>query len=152
MRRPAPFPFMPRRWYSDEERAAVLAALKANNGNLTRTAQQAGVPLSTLKEWRDNPDRAAPAELRNQKKEALKSLFEKCVRAYLGQAVTKAAVKATRGKDAVIAAATALDKYRLLNDEPTERTAHEFPNREQLRKLPYDELVRLHRETLGLSG
>jgi transcriptional regulator of acetoin/glycerol metabolism len=34
--------------YSDEQRAAVLAALDANNGNLSKTARDTGVPKSTL--------------------------------------------------------------------------------------------------------
>src|SRR4051812_11842827 len=74
---------MARRRYSDEERAATLAALAANDGNLTRTAQQAGVPITTLLRWRDNPDSAAPSDLRNEKKDGLAALFNKVARAYL---------------------------------------------------------------------
>lgn len=53
-----------RRHYSDEARAAALAVLDANGGNLTRAAKDAGVPMSTLKHWRDDRDRAAPSEVR----------------------------------------------------------------------------------------
>jgi transposase-like protein len=108
---------MAQRHYSEEDRAAALAALKANGGNLDRTASQVGVPRNTLRRWSQNPDRAAPAALRQEKVESLSTLFEKCTRDYLGQATDPKVVKATRGKDAVIAAATALDKLRLLNGE-----------------------------------
>ena len=42
---------MPRRRYSDDERAAALAALAANGGDLRRTARELGIPFSTLKTW-----------------------------------------------------------------------------------------------------
>lgn len=42
---------MSKRSYTPEERAACLAALAANGGNLAKTAQQCGVPRKTLAEW-----------------------------------------------------------------------------------------------------
>lgn len=67
---------MARRHYSDEARAAALAVLDANGGNLTRAAREAGVPLSTLKHWQSDRDRAAPAELRSQKKVEAAEVYE----------------------------------------------------------------------------
>jgi transposase-like protein len=43
------------RAYSDEDKAAALAALKANAGNVKRTATQVGVPARTVRRWRDEP-------------------------------------------------------------------------------------------------
>lgn len=42
---------MPRRRYSDSERAEALAALAANAGNRAKTARQLGIPRQTLAEW-----------------------------------------------------------------------------------------------------
>src|SRR5262245_42537223 len=39
--------------YDDECRATCLACLAANAGNLKRTARQCGVPVNTLRSWRD---------------------------------------------------------------------------------------------------
>lgn len=64
---------MARRHYSDNDRAAALAVLAANDGNLSRTARETGVPLTTLKAWADAPDRAAPSEVRD---ELTRRLFE----------------------------------------------------------------------------
>jgi hypothetical protein len=40
-----------KRMYSDEEKASALAALAANGGNALLTAQQTGVPRTTLRKW-----------------------------------------------------------------------------------------------------
>lgn len=67
---------MARRHYSDNDRASALAVLAANNGNLTRTSRETGVPLTTLKAWSDAPDRAAPSEVRSEKAFDLMALFQ----------------------------------------------------------------------------
>jgi hypothetical protein len=108
---------MARRHYSDEERAAALAALKANGGNLELTAKQAGVPRNTLRGWAEQPDRAAPSELRQEKVESYADLYDQVTRAYLGRALDPDVVGKTSGKDAVVAAATATDKHRLLTGQ-----------------------------------
>lgn len=63
------------------------------------------------------PDVQAAAEV------ALDRLFEDVARAYLRRAADETAINATKGKDAVIAAATAVDKMRLLRGLPTEIVA-----------------------------
>jgi len=42
------------RVYTDEDRAAVLAELAVNDGNVKRTARALGVPTPTVRRWRDN--------------------------------------------------------------------------------------------------
>jgi transposase-like protein len=42
------------RVYTDEDRAAVLAELAVNDGNVKRTARALGVPVPTVRRWRDN--------------------------------------------------------------------------------------------------
>lgn len=59
---------MARKHYSDEARAAALAVLDANGGNLSRAAREAGVPSSTLDRWRTDRSKAGSPELREQKR------------------------------------------------------------------------------------
>lgn len=66
---------MARRHYSDNERAEALAILAANGGNLTGTARAIGIPRKTLALWATAPDRAAPAEVRQEKSTDLATLF-----------------------------------------------------------------------------
>lgn len=61
--------------YSDDQRAAVLAALDANGGNLSKTARDTGVPKSTLIAWRDNVHVPPADELRTSKKLELTELI-----------------------------------------------------------------------------
>lgn len=43
--------------YTDEHKAAVYVALAANEGNVKRTARDTGVPISTIRRWRDEWER-----------------------------------------------------------------------------------------------
>jgi hypothetical protein len=61
--------------YSDEQRAAVLAVLKSNGGNVSRTARETGVPASTIQTWRDNADTLPPHEVREQNRLSLADLI-----------------------------------------------------------------------------
>ncbi len=132
-----------RRRYSDEERAAALAALKANGGNLELTSRQAGVPRNTLRRWAEHPEHAASSQVRQEKMEELSVLFDRVARVYIGRALTDEAVSDTRGKDAVIAAATATDKKQLLGGKPTliSDQRHTF----DLSKLNVSQLEQLER-------
>jgi transposase-like protein len=38
--------------YSDEEKQAALRHLAANDGNVTRTSRETGIPRSTLRDWK----------------------------------------------------------------------------------------------------
>lgn len=110
-----------RRKYSDKEKARALAALDLNGGNVSGTSKQLKIPRSTLLLWsRDVAVSSDMPELRQEKKQELSALFENVARAYLGRAITTDAVAETKGKDAVIAAATATDKLQLLLGKPTE--------------------------------
>lgn len=118
---------MARRHYSDADRAAALAALDANGGNIAGTARQLGVPESTLRSWSDKPDNAAPADLREHKRLELAELLEQWLRVSLehvlafheiyGSSPTEGTMKAAQ-----IGAGIATDKLLALRDElPTER-------------------------------
>jgi transposase-like protein len=62
--------------YSDEQRAAVLAALDANGGNLTRTARETGVPRQTIQTWAGQRDgQPISAEVRQENRLTLADLI-----------------------------------------------------------------------------
>jgi hypothetical protein len=67
----------PKRQYSDEQKAAVLANLEANNGNVAKTARDAEIPGTTLDAWKRgigiNDD---VTNIRDVKKEDLKDLHK----------------------------------------------------------------------------
>lgn len=48
---------MGRRTYSDADRALVYAELAVNEGNVKRTARNLGVPVPTVRRWRDEWER-----------------------------------------------------------------------------------------------
>lgn len=113
-----------RRKYSDKDRAEALALLTANGGNLLRTATDLDMPLATLEGWAKasvtHPD---VTELKKVKIEALEDLFEQAARKYIARALADDAVAKSSGKDAMITAATATDKMRLLRGESTQNVA-----------------------------
>jgi transposase-like protein len=105
--------------YSDEQRAAVLAALDANDGNLSKTARDTGVPISTIQTWRDNRGTPPSNELRNAKKLELADL----IRAEL-DAIFEA-MPGKRGaadyRALTTGAGILVDKLALLQGDPTSR-------------------------------
>lgn len=114
---------MDKRSYSEDDKAAALARLDLNDGNITKTAKELRVPATTLRQWRDGEHvNAGVAKKRDLKKQSLVELFEEIARAYAARALDATAIADTRGKDAVIAFATATDKIQLLEGKPTART------------------------------
>lgn len=139
------------RQYSEADKATALALLQANGGNLSRTASELKMPLATLQQWRDgkgiHPD---VLEKREEKKELLDGLFEQVARTYLGRALSDDAVTASSGKDAIITAATAVDKMRLLREQPTQIT--DTTARVDLSRLSLEELKSLEQIAERLAG
>jgi len=102
--------------YTDAQRAEALAALQANGGNLSATSRATGVPISTVKRWRDEPDPRL-AELGNEKRQDLEESLER---------IAHALVDAIPGKideaplnHVSVALGIAVDKLRLLRGEAT---------------------------------
>ena len=112
-----------KRSYSEEEKAEALALLNVNGGNVNSTAKQLHMPVPTLRKWANGKHiNNAVLQKEQQKKQSLAELFEEVARAYIARALDLGAIDDTRGKDAVIAAATALDKLQLLIGAPTARS------------------------------
>lgn len=132
--------------YSAEQKAMAVAIIR-RYGGMTRdalvlvreTLDAPGLSKSTLHGWLPpnvEPNRTAepdpnriqkketgapvPPEMQAKAEQTLDSMFEATARRYLQHALTDGVLEAVKGKDAVIAAATATDKMRLLRGLPTE--------------------------------
>lgn len=105
--------------YTDAQRAEALAALQANGGNLSATSRATGIPHSTLKRWRDQPDPRL-AELGEEKKADLGDRLESIANA-LVDAIPEKIADAPLNHVSV-ALGIAIDKLRLLRGEATEVT------------------------------
>jgi transposase-like protein len=111
----------PRR-YSDGERSDALAALAANGGNVKRTAKALGIPEKTLANWAKGDRHPEAARAGEEKKGPLADQFQQLAEKLLCVALDKAHL--LNAKDAVVAAAVAVDKMRLLRNEATQIDEH----------------------------
>jgi transposase-like protein len=144
-----------KRQYTEDDKATALAALAANGGNIRRTARELNIPATTLRKWQAGTGvNQACAHKGAQKKAELDSLFEQAAQVYLGRALDEGAVAKTPGKDAIIAAATATDKMRLLREQATSIEGHadltDDQRLDRLRELA--ERARARRLSLHDSG
>jgi transposase-like protein len=53
---------MSRASYTDEDRARVYLALTVNQGNIKRTARDTQVPISTVRAWKTDWEKAGPSQ------------------------------------------------------------------------------------------
>jgi transposase-like protein len=121
--------------YSDEDKAAVLAALAANGGNLLRTAKETGVSRNTIRHWVQEappPDETLQAAIdtfvseattvRNRALEKLKEAIES---------------PDTKPRDLITIIGVLDDKVTRASGLPTSRTEHQnaLPPREELKEL-----------------
>ncbi len=137
--------------YTDEERANLVVMLEAQGypekkGSLAYVARYAKVPESTLRGWfkaRRNPP---PAIMRDKKREDLADKFEDIAYVMLDHAGGEDVIEEMKGKDAVMSAAIATDKMRLLRGLPTEIVAI-MPNFiqaiENMGQSPHDVMSRI---------
>jgi hypothetical protein len=114
-----------RKRYDDKFRATSVVMLTAAGypdmkGALQQTADHLKVPARTLSRWFNAESNPPPAILVNEKKEELADLFENAAYEYVKHSIKRDVVEDTRGKDAIMAAAVATDKMRLLRGLPTE--------------------------------
>lgn len=110
------------RRYTLEDQGRALAALEANNGNITRTARDTGISASTIRGWRDNPTPEITAS-RDQKAKTLAEELE-------ALAFTLAHALPARIDEANLSQVTTslgivIDKLQLLQGQPTEITKNE---------------------------
>ena len=111
---------MERRTYSDREKAEALAALDANSGNLTRTADDLGIPYSTLRDWANGRGlNGGVAELRSQKKASLADTLADVAEALAGDLFDESKRHRASIQQIATAMAIVIDKMQLLRGDPT---------------------------------
>jgi hypothetical protein len=114
-----------RKSYDDKFRASVVVMLEAagypnTKGALQRVADHVHVPAMTISRWFKRTNNAPPHELVTEKRGDLADLFEDAAHLYINHSVKRDVIEETKGKDAIMAAAVAVDKMRLLRGLPTE--------------------------------
>lgn len=112
-----------KRHYSEADKAAALALLDSNGGNVKATAAQLSMPRATLATWaRGEHINRDVVNKYHEKKEELADIWDQVARAYLARALDESAVQGSNGQTAVTSAAIATDKLQLLQGKPTEVT------------------------------
>jgi len=106
--------------YTSDDRAAGLAALQSNGGNLRRTARETGISDATLRRWRDETDARKDAANGARMPEARATLADR-LREFVDAALTVAPHKLHEAnlRDVFTSLGIAIDKLQLLEGKPT---------------------------------
>ena len=124
--------------YSEHDRAAALAALETNEGNLTRTAKQLGMSTSTLRRWRDHQaDPTITGPLKKATEAALPQARAKIadrLRDFIHEALDIAPGKLDEAnlQHIFTAIGISVDKSQLLDGKPTGIEKHEHSERTEV--------------------
>jgi transposase-like protein len=104
--------------YTDDHKATALAALTANGGNLKRTAQQLGIPRTTLAGWANGHHVSAEvAKTRHQKERCMAEKLEELAHKVVDLMPSK--LEAATLSQCAVALGIIIDKMRLLREEST---------------------------------
>lgn len=114
-----------RRSYDDKFRAGAVVTLQAAGypntpGALTRIANELKVQPRTLSRWFNGEQNPPPDQMVTEKKEDMADLFEIAAFKYLKFASSDDVIESASARDAMMNAAVATDKMRLLRGLPTE--------------------------------
>lgn len=107
--------------YTPEFKADTLLALTINNGNIYKTAKDAGIAASLLRYWVET-ETDELRKIRQGRKGELAEQFEHVSRVYIDRALEPDAIAKTSGYYAVIAASDAMKSAQLLRGQPTSIT------------------------------
>jgi transposase-like protein len=103
-----------RREYTPDERAAAMAALDANSGNVGRTATQLGIPEPTLRGWTKRPESPPLRALHEQKRNDLAGSLDRLAWRLVREARSKDKIKGASLSQVMVAFGIAVDKAALL--------------------------------------
>lgn len=106
--------------YSDSRKANALAALVANDGNLSRTSSELGIPRTTLRHWRDGELPSDVADLGQVKRGDLAAKLEEVAWALAGAIEGK--IPFGTLQHTAVALGIVIDKIQLLHGKPTSIT------------------------------
>ena len=125
-----------KRRYSDDEKAVILSAVDANGGNVKGTCDILGLPHETVTYWANGNVHPDVAKLRNDKKLPIADRLEQIAHDLLDQVPDK--YGDANLQQAMTSVAIAIDKMRLLREQPTTISQKAEPDDAEL-------LGRLHR-------
>ncbi len=117
--------------YSDQQKAEALAVLDANNGNVKGTADELGIPHTTLEYWSNGGGiYEAVTNLRREKRDNLAGAMEDV--AWLLAASIPEKIPFAPLKDASLSLEKTISGMQLLRGEPTSITGSKDLSHEQL--------------------
>ncbi len=105
------------RHYSDDRKAEILAAVDANGGNVKDTADQLGIPSQTIDYWKQGHVHADVLKIRDEKHLPLADRLEALAHQLVDVLPDK--IPDASLVQAATAMAIAIDKMRLLREQPT---------------------------------
>lgn len=112
--------------YTDDDRAAVLAVLEVNEGNVKRTARDTGVAEQTIRDWKKSWEReGVPATVQAALPAALEdfaSRAESIREKMLDQLEAAVLNDKLSGRDLITGIGVLTDKLRISRGEATSRT------------------------------
>jgi hypothetical protein len=110
---------MTKRRYTDTQRSDALAALAANNGNVTRTARQLAIPAKTIENWAKGQLHPEVAEISVEKRRPLADRLEAVSHLLLDELSRPEKLSAANVQQIAVALGIGIDKARLLREQPT---------------------------------
>lgn len=125
--------------HSEDEKAAALAALKANGGKLRKTARETGIPVATLSGWRDADRSGVRTEKKEAAEQALADLYESLAREACG--LLPSAMKRAEAKELGTIVGILTDKMQLLRGQPNSITKDVSTYTPEQRRKRIDELL-----------
>lgn len=129
---------MARGRYTDEDKARVLAALAANEGNVKRTARDTQIPEQTVRDWKKQSERGSlPEKVKQALPAALEvqaTDFERIRNKALYQLESEIDAGELSGKELITAIGVLTDKLRVMQGQATSRTetVHTGPSAEEV--------------------
>lgn len=142
--------------YSDAFKANALIAVKLNEGNVTKTARELGIPWQTLQDWAVKGEgiNAAVLEYQRGVKGPLADAFETASRIFLERAMDPEAVGKTSAYYAMLAASDAFKSCQLGRGLPTSITENNNVESRQVLALLIQAIapVTSHNESPGTDN
>lgn len=140
-----------KRQYSDEEKAAVLANLDANGGNVAQTARAADVPRQTLESWKEGVGiNADVLNIQHVKKDELRDLHKLIAVKALGLLQTKLTDCSAAQLSTIAAIST--EKMLLLDGQPTAITETQTLTTAEREQIKRDLRQRLQPERADVTS
>lgn len=122
-----------RRVYNERDQARVAVLLQGNEGNIKRTVRESGVPISTVRDWKQKWEREGYPEkllaVLPEVREDVTGRLREAVKLGVELVISELEAGKVRAKDAAWITGVYMDKIRLIEGQPTSRTetVHALP-------------------------